>query len=265
VTLRGHLKRLRYGLTFGAGSKFPYFGTTVYFPKNSMIFQLACDQGIYEAALTRLVSKTIRAGTIYMDVGANIGLLSVPALATRPDCRVVSIEASPTTLQYLRRTHATSEYKRRWTIVEEGVADICGEATFYQSIPERGAMDGFRDTGRSGETRPVSVSVTTIDTIWRKLGYPETSVIKLDIEGGEMAALKGAEECLRANRPLVFLEWNGENLNAYGIDHSEILQFARTNNFRLVTLPHFVEILHGIDLKLHMDETGTFALIPVTL
>ncbi len=227
-----------------------------------MIFQLACDQGIYEAALSRLLSKTIRAGTMYMDVGANIGLLSVPVLATRPDCRVISIEASPSTLQYLRRTHATSEYTARWTIVGKGVADICGEATFYQSIPERGAMDGFRDTGRSGEMRPVSVSVTTIDTIWEKLGYPEISVIKLDIEGGEMAALKGAKQCLRANRPLVFLEWNVENLDVYGIDHSEILRFARANNFRLVTLPHFVEILHGIDVKLHMAETQTFALIP---
>ena len=265
MTLRGQLKRLRYGLSFGAGAKFPYFGTTVFFPKNSMIFQLACDQGIYEVALTRLVSKTIRAGTTYFDVGANIGLLSVPALATRPDCRVVSIEASPTTLQYLRRTHATSEYKARWTIVGEGIADTRGEATFYESIPERGAMDGFRDTGRSGERRPVSVPVTTIDTIWGKLGYPETSVIKLDIEGGEMAALKGAEQCLGANWPLIFLEWNVENLDAYEIDHCDILQFARANNFRLVTIPHFVEILHGIDLKLHMDETETFALIPATL
>jgi FkbM family methyltransferase len=265
MTLRGHLKRLRYGLTFGRGAKFPYFGTTVFFPKNSMIFQLACDQGIYELALTRSVNNMIRAGTTYFDVGANIGLLSVPALATRPDCRVVSIEASPTTLQYLRRTHAASEYKARWTIVGEGVADICGKATFYESIPERGAMDGFRDTDRSGERRPVSVPVTTIDTIWGKLGYPETSVIKLDIEGGEMAALKGGEQCLRANRPLVFLEWNVENLDAYGINHCEILQFARANDFRLLSIPHFVEILHGIDLKLLMDETQTFALIPAIL
>jgi FkbM family methyltransferase len=256
---------LRYGLSVGAGAKFPYFGTIVFFPKNSMIFQLACDQGIYEGALTRAVNTTIRAGTTYFDVGANIGLLSVSALATRPDCRVISIEASPTTLQYLRRTHAASEFKSRWTIVGEGVADLCGKATFYESIPERGAMDGFRDTGRSGEKRPVSVPVTTIDTIWGKLGHPETSVIKLDIEGGEMAALKGAEQCLGANRPLIFLEWNIENLDAYGIDHCEILKFARANDFRLVTIPHFVEILHEMDLRLHMDETQTFALVPATL
>jgi FkbM family methyltransferase len=230
-----------------------------------MIFQFACDQGIYEAALTRLINNAIRGGTTYFDVGANIGLLSVPALATRPDCRVVSIEASPTTLQYLRRTHAMSDYSARWTIVGEGIADICGEAMFYESIPERGAMDGFRDTGRSGERRPVSVPLTTIDTIWGKLGCPEISVIKLDIEGGEMAALKGAEQCLGANRPLIFFEWNDENLDSYGIDHCEILQFARANNFRLVTVPHFVEILHDIDVKLHMNETQTFALIPATL
>jgi FkbM family methyltransferase len=227
-----------------------------------MIFELACDQGIYEAELTRLVNKTIRAGTTYFDIGANIGLMSVPALATRPDCRVVSIEASPTTLLYLRRTHATSEYGVRWTILGKGVADTLGEATFYESIPERGAMDGFRDTGRSGERRPVSVPVTTIDTIWGELGCPEISVIKLDIEGGEMAALKGAQRCLGANRPLIFLEWNVENLDAFGIDPCEILRFARANNFRFVTVPHFAEISREIDLELHMVETQTFALIP---
>src|SRR5438105_1195291 len=99
MRFRSILKRIYYASMFPRQNKFRYFGTLVFFPKNSLVFRLACEAGIYETAVLKVINRLIRPGTTYMDVGANIGLMSVAVLASREDCQVISIEASPTAAQ----------------------------------------------------------------------------------------------------------------------------------------------------------------------
>src|SRR5690242_13266422 len=105
---RARAKELIFGsLPFFRG-RFSYYGHTVHFPLGSEIFRFACAQGIYERDALCLILSTVQPGTTYFDVGANIGLLSVPVLAERPGVEVVSIEPSPTVLPFLNRTHAAA-------------------------------------------------------------------------------------------------------------------------------------------------------------
>ena len=68
------------------------------------------------------------------------------------------------------------------------------------------------DAGRQGDV--VRVPVGTIDRVWLGYGQPDVSVIKLDIEGGEYEALKGAMSLLRRCRPTVLVEAEtSENLS----------------------------------------------------
>ncbi len=73
-------KKLLYGKFPGFAGSFPYCGVKVYFPANSLIFQRACEEKIYERDLVRLLSALVRPETAYFDVGANIGLMSIPIL-----------------------------------------------------------------------------------------------------------------------------------------------------------------------------------------
>src|SRR5438132_996545 len=90
---------------------FDYFGTKIYFPRNSVLFKLVCVQGIYEDQYLRILLKLCqKPDSVFFDVGANIGLLSVPILATNPSAQVVSFEPSPNSLPYLLKTREESKF-----------------------------------------------------------------------------------------------------------------------------------------------------------
>ena len=53
-------KRLKYwlcGKCPGFAGTFPYYGTQVYFPKDSISFRAVCEQGIFEADNVRLLQN----------------------------------------------------------------------------------------------------------------------------------------------------------------------------------------------------------------
>jgi FkbM family methyltransferase len=264
MRLRSLAKRIVYGISPQRDHSFPYFGSRVFFPRNSLIFNLACQQGIYESGIVDFVNHFVRPGAIYLDVGANIGLMAIATLASRPDCTVVSVEPSSATLPYLYRTHATNAHRNRWTIVPKAVAARLGEAVFYEGVLEQGAMGGLRDTGRGGKKKGISVPVTTIDALWAELGRPAVSVIKMDIEGGERDALAGADACLAAQRPALVLEWSRLNLPSYAVAEDAILAIARRYGYALFSVPGYAEVRSSLELSLRMLETETFVLVADT-
>ena len=261
MRLRGLAKRIIYGTLPQRQRSFPYFGSRVFFPNNSPIFRLACEQGIYESDIVRFVNHFVTPGSVYLDVGANIGVMAIATLASRSDCRVVSVEASPTSLAFLSRTHAANANRNRWTIVPKALAARPGAATFFEGPAAQGVMDGLRDTGRGGAMKSISVAVTTIDQLWTELGRPAISVIKMDIEGGERDALVGAEICLAALHPALVIEWSRLNLPSYDVAEDAIFEIANRHRYRIFSVPGYSEVRSATELSLRMLETETFALV----
>ena len=86
-------------------------------------------KGIYERDTLYHILSVVQPGTAYFDVGANIGLLSVPVVAERPDVEVLSVEASPTVLPFLNKTHAAAACLN-WAIIGTAVGARSSEAQF---------------------------------------------------------------------------------------------------------------------------------------
>jgi FkbM family methyltransferase len=259
MRLRGIAKKLLFGYI---PKRFRYYGETVHFPAGSHIFERACAEGIYERDTTNLILSLVQPGTTYFDIGANIGLLSIPVLAMKKGVDVVSVEASPHTLPALRRTHSASPYQQRWTVVGAAVGDVEGEAEFWSGGGAWGAFDGLRDTGRGGPKHSVRVPALTIDQIWRDKGCPPVSLIKMDIEGAESLALLGARDAISHTRPPVVMEWSEQNLPAYGIAPIELLRVCADLGYLAYAFPSLVAVNTNFILSLAMRETETFILAP---
>jgi FkbM family methyltransferase len=241
---------------------FDYFGHRVYFPRKSWVFKAACEQGVYEANVNRLLYLLARPDSVVFDVGANIGLSAIPLLTESEACRVVSFEASPTVLPFLRRTIKESTCGDRWRLFEVAITDTIGHAEFAMSPCGQDQFDGLRKTSRSSDCQEIQVATSTIDETWFSLKQPNVSVLKCDVEGAEYQVLRGASKCLRATRAAIVLEWNRDNLAAYGTHPSQLIPFAREFNYRLFSIPTFVEVSDSDCLSLVMLETENFVLIP---
>ncbi len=260
--IREHIKYWLYGKCPGFAGSFPYFGAKVYFPKNSLSFKAACQQGIFEADNVTVMRALVEPESCMFDVGANIGLMAIPVLVSEPQCRVISFDPSANVLPSLRKTMAGSPFGDRWTLVEKAVGASPGTITFTLSSQANSLFDGIRPTQRVASAVQVQVEMTTLDVVWNDLGCPRVSMIKIDVEGAESEVLRGAVECLRAERPFVLLEWNRQNLAAYECPQDFILKFAHEAGYEVMTVPGLNKVENANQLKVHMAFTENFLLSP---
>jgi len=223
------------------------------------MFRLVVEQGIFEYDNVRLIQRLIRPESTMLDVGANIGLMAIPALATGR-CNAVSFEPSPNSLPFLRKTISESHFKDRWKLVESAVGAAIGYSSFSVSAQPESVFDGIKHTGRAPYARTVTVPLTTLDHTWDNIGAPPVSVIKIDTEGSDLSVLHGSVSCIAACRPYIMLEWQSQNLSAYGTPKTALLDFARETGNTLLAVPSLAIINDPSTLAYHMRQTESFLL-----
>ena len=264
MNLKRHFKRWLYGRCPGCKGRLPYFGERLYFPPDSMVFDLACAQGIYEHDNLRIMQSALRPHAWYFDIGANIGLMSAPLLDAEPTLQVVSVEASPSTANYLARTIAASPRRDRWRFVAKAVGATEGETAFFVSDESQGAYDGVKNTGRGRAPREIKIPLITLDALWREFNQPDICLVKIDVEGGEADVLRGGFSCLRATRPYILLEWNALNLAAYGCPSGALLELAAALDYEVLNAPGLAPVSSSANLALQMRVKENFVLVPRT-
>ena len=262
MNLKRHFKHWLYGKCPGFKGCLPYFNERLYFPPDSVVFDLACAQGIYEQENLRIMQSALRPQAWYFDIGANIGLMSAPLLDAEPTLQVVSVEASPRTASYLARTIAASPRRDRWRLVAKAVGATEGETVFFASNESHGAYDGVKNTGRGRTPREIKVPLTTLDTLWREFDQPDICLVKIDVEGGEADVLRGGFSCLRATRPYVLLEWNAQNLAAYGCPPGALLELAAALDYEVLNTVGLAPVSSSANLALQMRVKENFVLVP---
>ena len=258
MPLKKNLKRW----IFGARGAFNYFGVKTYFPPKSGAFLIACENGIYERENVQLISEFVRPDTTYLDIGTNIGLMTIPILTRVNGTRAISFEVSPTTLPFLRRTIIESGFGERWRLVDKAVGEAVGETEFYVGQGDGAIFDGLRHTSRNAGANSERVQVTTVDSEWNQSGRPQVSAMKIDVEGGEIEVLRGACDCIRSTKPTILLEWNALNFNSYHHQPVDLLHFARSVDYLVFSASNFALIQNLATLELHMLRAENFLLRP---
>jgi len=164
---------------------------------NDLPFLLAEQmRGDYESG-----SVVLRHGDIILDCGANVGLFTRRALL-RGAALVVAVEPSPANEDCLRRTFARDIADGRVIVYPKGL--WYRDDHLEMNIFGNSALDSFVLSVRPETAltpRKVRLPLTTIDKLVAELNLPRIDFIKMDIEGAERNALRGAAETLRRFRP----------------------------------------------------------------
>ncbi len=160
-----------------------------------------------DEGLTRLLASEVRAGDVFVDVGANVGYYSV--LAARAGARVHAFEAQHALARSLVSSAALNAFEERITVTHGALSDRAeGFADFFLAadpsllgVPSLLPHDWLRGGGVE------RVPVTTLDAYAQRNAITRIDVIKIDVEGAESLVLRGMRDVLQRCRPrLIVLE-----------------------------------------------------------
>jgi FkbM family methyltransferase len=188
--------------------------------------------GRYAPELLALLGHVVRAGDAVLDVGAQVGYITVN-LARRvgPTGSVHSFEPDPSALPYLRAAVAANG--QSWVrIFECAAADRDGELTFHVSRTLGWSTAAAHSHHR--DLRPITVCAQRIDSLAARgeISRP-VRLVKLDVEGFECATLDGMRELIDADRPIIVTELNPLMLSGAGFRAADLLARLERHDYQL--------------------------------
>jgi FkbM family methyltransferase len=193
-----------------ASVKHPLSPYTFYFDRARHPGMAAC--GVDECedmAFAKKLIESIGAKTAW-DVGANIGAWSLFLAGTKPIERVFCFEPDPGNQRILNMNRLRNGIPDMINIRDVALSDHPGEATFYGD-PLTGCTGSleqssdFIEKHYGAKRTEYQVTLSTIDTEIAA-GLPPPDFMKMDVEGHELSALKGATRLLTEHRPAIQLE-----------------------------------------------------------
>jgi FkbM family methyltransferase len=166
----------------------------------------------------QILQQHLRPGDIFVDVGANIGCLTLFASQLVGNSgHVFSIEPHPRTVSYLRGNVALNR-RTNITVIHAAIGDHKGSVC-------------LSDRRSDDQNRVVEAGVPVqLDTLDSLLPDVHIRLLKIDTEGFELFALRGAQRTLQ-NTDLVYVESCEEHFQKYGYSTPDLLALLTTHGF----------------------------------
>jgi FkbM family methyltransferase len=202
------------------------------------------------------VGNPVRA-RMFLEVGANIGTTTIPALRSHGFTRALVCEPEPRNLSLLELNLVANDLERDVEICRAAIGAVDGEVEFLVSERRSGLHEVHSsDSPLPGWTRnpyeTTKVPQFALDTLARRgLFDPEdVGLLWMDAEGHEGHILRGAHCVTELGVPIV-MELNPEPLGRHG-GLQDVLEIARTE------YTHFVRLrrIYG-RAELHFDVDPT--------
>lgn len=165
--------------------------------------------GSFEPATARALARESRPGATIVDVGANIGAHTLP-LAARVGPAGLVLAYEPTGFAFAKLARNVelnpalgSRIRSRRALLTDETRTVT--TPVWASWPLVPAVDVHAD--HRGRVCPIDgADVTTLDAELARLGTQRIDLVKLDVDGGECAVLRGAREVLERDRPVIVME-----------------------------------------------------------
>jgi len=179
--------------------------------------------GRWDDDVGRVILSRLKTDDVFVDIGANVGYFSL--LASQICSKVISFEPNPTCLAQLNRNIEINK-RQNIDVRPVGLADKRGIAEFHVANASNIGGGSLRE----GSGEKFSVQLDTLDS---QLSAQPIRLIKIDIEGAEVLALKGASAILsRPDAPDVICEISENTLQQLGSSKEELFRLMSSHGYK---------------------------------
>jgi FkbM family methyltransferase len=165
----------------------------------------------------------------FVDVGGHIGLVSFDIAARRPDVKIHAIEPNELNAAAWRQNQQLNAAMSA-RLTQAGLSDHEGEARF--------ALPSDSSSGMVHETGTVTVPLMTLDNLCAANGVDHIDVLKIDVQGHEVAVLQGAKQLLDCGAVgTIICEMCEPLLSMAGARSEDIMTQLKERGYRAVPVP----------------------------
>lgn len=162
-----------------------------------------------------LMATYVKPGMRVLDLGAHIGTFSLFAATLAGE--VMAVEASPKNVALLRESAKDNGFNNLH-VIQKAISDHSDWVEFIESGPYGVIKNQFIASSS------LSVQALSVDELLAAAGWTHIDFIKMDIEGSEVAAVRGMPRLLsQADAPLILFESNGHTLHLFGESPNRLL------------------------------------------
>nr|WP_294860659.1 FkbM family methyltransferase [uncultured Fluviicola sp.] len=185
--------------------------------------------GTYEKGTIQLLEKYLDSGSSFLDIGANIGLMSVIASKRVGETGTVyAVEANPNTVSILQTNIELNKCKNI-ELLPIALSDTQGTALLFENWEvNRG---GASLISQGSEEKGVEVKMGRLDDLFDE-GTP-IHLVKIDVEGFEPQVLRGGMNWFRKQLPIFIIEVSEKREKEVGPSPLEVMELVQTiGNYR---------------------------------
>lgn len=217
----------------------------------------------YEPNTLAVLRALTPSGGVFVDVGANVGVVSLAA-AVWVGATGYVFAFEPSQREYQRLTDNLLINECGWiTPIRAAVIDHEGDLELRVADAAFGGLNttasAFSYSGVAVE-RVERVPGITLDAFLSRTPVPRVDVIKIDVEGVEGTVLTGAAHVLQAFRPAVVLEVFSHSLQSAGWDRARLTGLLHSAGYALFAIDDMTARLAHIAALDQVDEENVVAI-----
>jgi FkbM family methyltransferase len=216
-------------------------GTIVVGPGRGLHFDPGPSNSDYasgdnELPVQQALEENLRANSVFYDVGANVGFLTVlGARLVGPHGKVYAFEPVASNAAYVRMNARANGFAQV-EVIEKAVSNRSGQGQLnlanYSGGAALASVEAPPDANGSQ-----AVDLVTIDEAIARDGLEPPGVVKIEVEGAELEVLQGMEATAKQYRPVVVVEVDAAEIGALQRKQAACNQWLREHGYQVRELP----------------------------
>ncbi|MDF5727467.1 MAG: FkbM family methyltransferase [Rhizonema sp. PD38] len=198
--------------------------------------------GLYEYDEMNFLLQYLRDEDSFIDIGANVGVYTLIAASKIKHGSIYSFEALPKNFTRLEENLKINQFEQVKPYAV-AVSDLIGITSL--NLAERDSMPFITLTATENT---ITVPTDTLDNLLKNQSLANLTLAKMDIEGAEILAIKGATYLLKQQRPYVWILEINDAVNNFGHQKQDVVDLLQDYGYGLYRYDADSNQLHAITL-----------------
>jgi FkbM family methyltransferase len=195
----------------------------------------AYASGNNELPIQRALAEHLKNGGVFYDIGANVGFFTVLGAKLAGSAgQVYAFEPVPENAAYVRLNVRLNRF-RNVRVIEKAVSSQSGQGELWIAEYSGGAALTTAAMPPDAKKK-IAIEVVSVDDLVFRHNWRRPSVIKIDVEGAEMDALKGMAGTLRGVQPVLIYEIDDQKPEGFERKYHDCEDFLEHAGYRVQRL-----------------------------